>query len=177
MNSTFQNSAQVLSVGIFFTLIILGLAQALPPSLVAGLTAHGVPAHTADTIAHLPPVATLFAAFLGYNPATHLLGPHVLAHLTPDRARHGDRRAILPEPHGRRLPRRIARRPQLRDRRLPHRCGRLVDPGRKGAGGVRCTGSRRARARAGMRPQGTANPTTGAIRDNEPVEPSKAASP
>ena len=84
MNSTFQNSAQVLSVGIFFTLIILGLAQALPPSLVAGLTAHGVPAHTADTIAHLPPVATLFAAFLGYNPATHLLGPHVLAHLTPD---------------------------------------------------------------------------------------------
>ena len=42
-----------------------------------------MPAATADAIAHLPPVSTLFAAFLGYNPATHLLGPHVLAQLTP----------------------------------------------------------------------------------------------
>jgi MFS family permease len=83
MNTTFQNSAQVLSIGIFFTLIILGLADNLPSALVSGLTAHGVPVATAVSISHLPPVSTLFAAFLGYNPAGHLLGPHVLSQLTP----------------------------------------------------------------------------------------------
>jgi MFS family permease len=83
MNTTFQNSAQVLSIGIFFSLIILGLADHLPSALVRGLTAHGVPEATAVSIAHLPPVSTLFAAFLGYNPASHLLGPHVLSQMTP----------------------------------------------------------------------------------------------
>jgi hypothetical protein len=83
MNTTFQNSAQVLSIGIFFTLIIVGLSDTLPAALVRGLSAHGVPVHTAVSISHLPPVSTLFAAFLGYNPAGHLLGPHVLSQLTP----------------------------------------------------------------------------------------------
>jgi MFS family permease len=83
MNTTFQNSAQVLSIGIFFTLIIVGLTETLPAALVKGLTAHGVPADTAVSISHLPPVSTLFAAFLGYNPASHLLGPHVLSQLAP----------------------------------------------------------------------------------------------
>ena len=82
MNTTFQNSAQVLSIGIFFTLIILGLANNLPAALVTGLTAHGVPHANAVSISHLPPVSTLFAAFLGYNPAGHLIGPHVLSQLT-----------------------------------------------------------------------------------------------
>ncbi len=83
MNTTFQNSAQVLSIGIFFTLIIVGLTDTLPAALVKGLTAHGVPAATAVSISHLPPVSTLFAAFLGYNPASHLLGQHVLSQLAP----------------------------------------------------------------------------------------------
>jgi len=83
MNTTFQNSAQVLSIGIFFTLIILGLSDHLPAALVSGLSAHGVPLPTAEAISHLPPVSTLFAAFLGYNPAAHLLGTHVLSQLTP----------------------------------------------------------------------------------------------
>jgi MFS family permease len=83
MNTTFQNSAQVLSIGIFFTLIIVGLSDHLPVALVLGLTAHGVPETTAQSISHLPPVSTLFAAFLGYNPAAHLLGPHALAQLNP----------------------------------------------------------------------------------------------
>ena len=83
MNTTFQNSAQVLSIGIFFTLIIVGLSDHLPAALVNGLTAQGVPEATAQSISHLPPVSTLFAAFLGYNPASHLLGPHVLSQLTP----------------------------------------------------------------------------------------------
>jgi hypothetical protein len=81
MNTTFQNSAQVLSIGIFFTLMIVGLASSLPTSLDQGLVAHGVPATVASHVSHLPPVSTLFAAFLGYNPIQHLVGPHVLAQL------------------------------------------------------------------------------------------------
>jgi MFS family permease len=81
MNSTFQNSAQVLSIGIFFTLMIVGLSSSLPTALDHGLVAQGVPASVADRVAHLPPVSTLFAAFLGYNPMQHLLGSSVLAHL------------------------------------------------------------------------------------------------
>ena len=86
MNSTFQNSAQVLSIGIFFTLMIVGLAAALPTTLAEGLIRQGVPAHVAQRVAHLPPVSTLFAAFLGENPMRHLLGAPVLAHLPPGRA-------------------------------------------------------------------------------------------
>jgi MFS family permease len=82
MNQTFQNSAQVLSIGIFFTLMILGLASSLPHTMFAGLRAHGVPAVTAHHVAQLPPVSILFAAFLGYNPIQHLVGPQVLAHLS-----------------------------------------------------------------------------------------------
>jgi MFS family permease len=81
MNSTFQNSAQVLSIGIFFTLMIVGLSSSLPTSMYHGLVAQGVPTGVADRVAHLPPVSTLFAAFLGYNPMQHLLGSSVLAHL------------------------------------------------------------------------------------------------
>jgi MFS family permease len=83
MNQTFQNSAQVLSIGIFFTLMILGLASTLPETMLGGLQAHGVPHATAERIAQLPPVSILFAAFLGYNPIQHLLGPHALAALSP----------------------------------------------------------------------------------------------
>jgi MFS family permease len=83
MNQTFQNSAQVLSIGIFFTLMIVGLAAALPATLAAGLQAHGVPVGTAAQVSHLPPVSVLFAAFLGYDPVRALLGPHVLGHLSP----------------------------------------------------------------------------------------------
>jgi hypothetical protein len=78
MLATFQNSASVLSIGVFFTLMIVGLASALPHTLQTGLVAHGVPAADATRISHLPPVATLFASFLGYNPMATLLGPHVL---------------------------------------------------------------------------------------------------
>ena len=81
MNSTFQNSGQVLSIGIFFTLMIIGLSRTLPPALRAGLVTHGVPGGVATRVAGLPPVTTLFASFLGYNPMAKLLGPRVLASL------------------------------------------------------------------------------------------------
>jgi MFS family permease len=78
MLATFMNSASVLSIGVFFTLMIIGLAAGLPNALHDGLVAHSVPASDAARISHLPPVATLFASFLGYNPVKTLLGPHVL---------------------------------------------------------------------------------------------------
>jgi MFS family permease len=86
MTSTFQNSAQVLSIGIFFSLMIVGLSATLPTSLYQGLVAQGVASQVAHRVAQLPPVSTLFAAFLGYNPMQHLLGAPVLAHLPPGRA-------------------------------------------------------------------------------------------
>jgi len=82
MRSTFQNSGMSLSIGIFFSLMIAGLANTLPRTLTAGLRAQGVPASVASNVAHLPPVSTLFSALLGYNPIRNLLAPSgVLAKL------------------------------------------------------------------------------------------------
>jgi MFS family permease len=81
MRATFQNSGMVLSIGVFFSLMVAGLSTSLPGTLDAGLTAQGVPAPAAHAIAQLPPVGTLFAAFLGYNPIEELLGSQILGHL------------------------------------------------------------------------------------------------
>jgi MFS family permease len=95
MTATFQNSATVLSIGIFFTLIILGLSSSLPSLLSHGLTAQGVPATSAAKIAGLPPVSVMFAALLGYNPVQTLLGP-VLAHLPASHAAYLAGRSFFP---------------------------------------------------------------------------------
>ncbi len=96
MSATFQNSASVLSIGIFFSLMIIGLAAHLPAALHDGLVAHGVSQADATRVSHLPPVASLFASFLGYNPMQHLLGPHVLAALPHDQAAALTGRAFFP---------------------------------------------------------------------------------
>ena len=96
MNSTFMNSAQVFSLGIFFSLMIAGLAADLPRTLSTGLIAQGVPAGTAQQIAHLPPISILFASFLGYNPIGHLLGAGALVHLPAARAAVLTGRSFLP---------------------------------------------------------------------------------
>jgi MFS family permease len=72
---TFMNSAMVLSIGIFFSLIMIGLSATLPGVLYHGLATHGVPHAYAIRVSHLPPVGNLFAAFLGYNPIGTLLHP------------------------------------------------------------------------------------------------------
>ncbi len=79
MNQTFQNSAQVLSIGIFFTLLIVGLSASLPAAAQAGLEAHGLSAEVAGRVAHAPPISILFAAFLGYNPIQSLVGTRALS--------------------------------------------------------------------------------------------------
>jgi MFS family permease len=82
MLNTFQNSAQVLSIGLFFTVITLGLASRLPHALNSGLVAQGVPAAQAHTISSLPPIGSLFAAFLGFNPIKQLLPSASAAHVS-----------------------------------------------------------------------------------------------
>jgi MFS family permease len=75
MLNTFQNSASVLSMGLFFTIVTLGLAARLPSHLYKGLTAAGVAPQAAHTVANQPPIGSLFSAFLGFNPIKQLLGP------------------------------------------------------------------------------------------------------
>jgi MFS family permease len=73
MRSTFQNSGTALSIGVFFSLMIAGLASTLPTTLTSGLQRQGVPFSVAHQIGTLPPVSSLFAAVLGVNPIGHLL--------------------------------------------------------------------------------------------------------
>jgi MFS family permease len=95
MTMTFMSSAQVLSIGIFFTLMILGLAASLPGALFHGLVDQGVPTAAATKVSHLPPVGSLFAAFLGYNPMAELLGP-TLHQLHPATAHYLTGRSFFP---------------------------------------------------------------------------------
>ncbi len=97
MLATSMNSASVLSIGVFFTLMIVGLASGLPHALQHGLVAHGVPQADATRVSGLPPVATLFASFLGYNPMATLLGPHVLHSLPAGQANALTGRSFFPQ--------------------------------------------------------------------------------
>ena len=75
VRATFQNTGTALSIGVFFSLMIAGLAGTLPKTLTSGLQDHGVPYGIAHQIGTLPPVSSLFAAVLGENPLQHLLAP------------------------------------------------------------------------------------------------------
>ena len=87
----------LVSIGVCFTLMIVGLAAGLPHTLQRGLVAHGVPAADAQRVSTLPPVATLFASFLGYNPMQTLLGPHVLGALPAAQAHELTGRSFFPQ--------------------------------------------------------------------------------
>jgi MFS family permease len=95
MSATFQNSAMVLSIGVFFTLMVIGLAASLPETLNHGLVAQGVPAADAHRVSQLPPVGLLFASFLGLNPIGELLGPS-LHHLPAANAAYLTGRSFFP---------------------------------------------------------------------------------
>jgi len=95
MMATFQNTAFVLSIGIFFSLMVAGLSSSLPGTMSSGLIAQGVPAASAHSLAHLPPIGVLFAAFLGYNPMKQLLGP-LLSHMSASHAAYLSGREFFP---------------------------------------------------------------------------------
>jgi MFS family permease len=98
MLNTFQNSATVLSMGLFFTIVTLGLASRLPTHLYRGLTGAGVPAPAAKLVANEPPIGSLFSAFLGYNPIKELLGPTgVLQHMPANQVAYITGRSFFPK--------------------------------------------------------------------------------
>jgi MFS family permease len=97
MLNTFQNSATVLSMGLFFTIVTLGLAADLPKHLYRGLIAAGVAPAAAHIVASEPPIGSLFSAFLGYNPVKELLGPTgALKHLSAHQAAYITGRSFFP---------------------------------------------------------------------------------
>jgi MFS family permease len=98
MLNTFQNSATVLSMGLFFTIVTVGLASRLPTHLYRGLTAAGVPPAAAHTVASEPPIGSLFSAFLGYNPVRQLLGPTgALQHMPASQVAYITGRSFFPK--------------------------------------------------------------------------------
>lgn len=78
MRATFMNVGMPLSIGVFFSLMIIGLTSSVPGSMYHALTSNGVPQTTATSLSHLPAISYLFAAFLGYNPLKTLLGGKIL---------------------------------------------------------------------------------------------------
>ena len=94
--TTATTASSVLSIGVFFTLMIVGLAASLPHAVQSGLVAHAVPAADATRVSQLPPVATLFASFLGYNPISTLLGPHAVAGMQHQQAQVVTGRSFFP---------------------------------------------------------------------------------
>jgi MFS family permease len=97
MLNTFQNSATVLSMGLFFTIVTLGLASELPNHLFKGLIAAGVAPTAAHLVASEPPIGSLFSAFLGFNPIKELLGPTgALQHLSAHQAAYVTGRSFFP---------------------------------------------------------------------------------
>ena len=110
----------VLSIGIFFSLMIVGLSTSLPGAMDHGLVAQGVPAADAARIAHLPPSGVLFASFLGYNPMQQLLGP-TLHQIPAHNAAYLTGPTFFPHLIAQPVRERAARRLRLRDRRLPDR--------------------------------------------------------
>ncbi len=97
MRVTFGNVGMPLSMGLFFTLMVLGLNSKVPAAMHQGLVAHGVPATVAGQLSHLPPLGYLFAAFLGYNPLKQLLGSKVLSALPAHQAATLTGRAFFPQ--------------------------------------------------------------------------------
>jgi len=81
MRATAQTLGMPLSIGIFFSLMVVGLTTHVPGAMFAGLTGQHVPAQIATPLSHMPPTGYLFAAFLGFNPLKELLGAHVLGAL------------------------------------------------------------------------------------------------
>ncbi|NMP22166.1 MFS transporter [Sulfobacillus harzensis] len=91
MRSTFMNAGMMLSMGIFFSMVIGSLSAGLPGSMIRGLSRFALPHSVIVGVAHLPPLTVLFAALLGYNPLKTLLasnarGRIILSHLPHQQA-------------------------------------------------------------------------------------------
>jgi MFS family permease len=82
IQAAFMNTGMVLSIGVFFSLMIVGLTNTLPKAMFKGLSTHGVSIAQAHTVANMPAVGSLFSSFLGFNPLKSLLGSQASAHVS-----------------------------------------------------------------------------------------------
>jgi MFS family permease len=97
MRAAFFNTGMPLSIGVFFSLMIITLNATVPQSLYTGLTQNGLSPGVATQLAGLPPVSYLFAAMLGYNPLGSLIGPEVLGTLPAGVAENIMSRSFFPQ--------------------------------------------------------------------------------
>ena len=97
MRASFYNVGFPISIGVFFSLMIVGLNTRVPQALYNGLIQSGVSTSVATELSKLPPVSYLFAALLGYNPLGTLLGPTVLNSLPADAAAKLTSRSYFPQ--------------------------------------------------------------------------------
>ena len=138
VRATFFNAGSSLSIGIFFSLMIVGLANTLPGALSAGLQEQGVSARWRDEVANLPPVGSLFAAFLGYNPIAELLEPYHALQQPGVNADVLTGQSVLPAPDHRAVPFRAGRGVHRGRGDDADRCGGVaVQPGPLRHGGRR----------------------------------------
>ncbi len=105
MLATFTNSGFVLSIGIFFSLMIAGLASTLPTTLTRGLTGQGVPRAIAHQIGQPAAGRQPVRRVPRLQPGTPAARPDRRAQ-PPARAQRAraDRQAVLPAAHLRPVP-------------------------------------------------------------------------
>ena len=86
MRATFLNGGMMMSMGIFFSIVITSLSGHLPSAMAQGLTHYRLSGALVRGISGLPPTAALFAAMLGYNPMASLIPPAALQALPASQA-------------------------------------------------------------------------------------------
>lgn len=72
MQYTIMNTAFTISMGIFFTIVIVGISQRFPEEITSSFTSIGA-SQLAPLFNQIPPTGALFSAFLGYNPVGTML--------------------------------------------------------------------------------------------------------
>jgi len=72
MRSTLQNVGQLVSLVLFFGIVITALEMSLPETLASAMASAGAP-QLEGSLATISPTGALFAAFLGYNPMQTIL--------------------------------------------------------------------------------------------------------
>jgi len=97
MRATLVNVGLPLSIGVFFTLMIIGLNAVVPGEMYSGLVQHQIPSPVARQLADAPAIGYLFAAFLGYNPLATLIPANVLGSLPPDQVAVITSRTFFPQ--------------------------------------------------------------------------------
>lgn len=97
MRATLVNAGMPLSIGIFFSLMIIGMNATVPITMFSGLIQHGMPGAIAQRLAGAPALMYLFAAFLGYNPLATLIPSQVLQALPPTQAAVITSRTFFPQ--------------------------------------------------------------------------------